>query len=176
MKKEILTFCESFFKKLWLDIDSLKIKKETDSIFLIQLKSSDWDDIIWKQGETLDSLQRVIQMCINNMFEEKIKIRLEINNYMKTKNDRLYEFIDSKVRILLENGWEYMLPDYSPYERKKIHSYIAHIKKGIKTKSRGKWSNRRLYLIISSKGSIQNNSTTKPSLQKLTIDIDWDGI
>jgi len=63
------------------------------------------------------------------MFEEKVKIRLKLNEYLKTKNDRLYEFIDSKVKILLENGGEYMLPDYCPYERKKIHSYIAHIKK-----------------------------------------------
>lgn len=176
MKKEILTFCESFFEKLFIDIDSLKIKKETDNLFLIQLKSSDWDDLIWKQGESIDSLQRVIQMCINNMFEEKVKIRLKLNEYLKTKNDRLYEFIDSKVKILLENGGEYMLPDYCPYERKKIHSYIAHIKKWIKTKSRWKWTDRRLYLMVISKNSTQNNFASKPTPQKLTIDINWDGI
>jgi len=176
MKKEILTFCETFFEKLCVEIESVKIKKETESIFLIQLQSKDWDILIGKRGEDIDSLQRILQMCVNNMFEEKIKIRLWINDYLKTKDERLYDFIDSKVKILLENGWEYMLPAYSAYERKKIHSYIAHIKKGIKTKSKWKNRERRLYLMIDTKKSTWNNPTNKATTHKLTIDIDWDGI
>ena len=176
MKKEILKFCEIFFEKLYVDVDSLKIKKKAENVFLIQLKSKDWDNMIGTQGQNLDSLQKIIWICVNNKFEEKVKIRLEINDYLKTKDDRLYEFIDSKVKILLENGWEYMLPEYPPYERKKIHSYIAHIKKWIKTKSRWKSRERRLYLMIDTKTSTGENPTNKATPRKLTIDIDWDGI
>lgn len=171
MKQKIITFCEDFFNKLQINITSLNVKKESDNVFFINLKSIEWDLLIWKKKEEINALQKILQICVNNISNEKVKIRLKINNYSFTKDENIYSFIDSKVRILEENGWEYMLPVYWPYERKKIHSYIAHLKKWIKTKSRWEWKNRRMFLIIDEK-----KVSLKNVKSKLTIDIDWDNI
>lgn len=168
MKKEILNFCETFFEKLCMNIDSLEIKKKTDTSFMILLSSSDWEEMIGEQWQTIESLQKIIEICVNNKCEKKIKVRLKINDYFKTRDQRLFEFIDSKIDILLRNGWEYELPDYSPHERKKIHFYISRLKNWIKTKSRWKDKDRRIYLL--------STITEKPIRSKLTIDIDWDNI
>ena len=171
MKETIQKFSQSFFEKLWVNIISLQVTETEKNKFLISLKSDDWTILLWNNGNSIDALQRIVTMCIRTKSTHKTKVQLEINDYLKSKDERLYSFIDEKVKILLENGWEYMLPQYSPYERKKIHSYIAYINKWINTKSRWEWKERRLFLLIAQK----NNSKITPT-SKLTIDIDWDNI
>ncbi|MCD5380486.1 hypothetical protein LR004_01030 [Candidatus Gracilibacteria bacterium] len=177
MEKKILEFYEEFFKKIQIHISNITIEKRNNSSFLIHIHTSDDDLISDEKGKRLEPLQRITQMCVNNFTEEKVHIKLKINDSLISKDDSLYSFIDEKVRILLENGGEYMLPLYGPYERKKIHSYIAHIKKGIKTKSRGVGNDRRLYLMLQ---NTQKPEVMKPHNQnrksKLTIDIDGDNI
>ena len=56
-----------------------------------------------------------------------------------------------------------MLPYYSAYDRKKIHSIVAEYKNDkIYTKSIWEWNQRRLYICKID--------------QKITIDLDWDDI
>jgi hypothetical protein len=40
---------------------------------------------------------------------------------MKSKDDRLFDFIKSKIRLVEKTGKDIQLPFYSSYERKKIH-------------------------------------------------------
>jgi len=171
MKQKILKFYESFFKKIQISITSIKIEEISDTSFLIDLETTDSDIVTRENWKSLEAIQRITQICIKNFCEDKIIIKLIVNGYEISKDNNLYRFIDSKVKILLENGWEYMLPPYSPYERKKIHSYIAYINKWIKTKSKWEGKERRLFLFIGN-----NKHTPKTVTSKLTIDIDWDNI
>lgn len=83
--------------------------------------------------------------------------------------DRLFSRIDRSINSLLNNWWIYELWILSPYDRKRIHSYISKNYENIISKSKGQWENRKMYLSINSK-------KIKSKDNKLTIDIDWNWI
>jgi predicted RNA-binding protein Jag len=58
---------------------------------------------------------------ISKKIEDKVKIHMEVNDYMKTKDDRLLDFIKKEISYLEKTGKDIKLPFYSAYERKKIH-------------------------------------------------------
>ena len=101
-------------------------------------------------------------MCSKKIWE-KIKIHIEVNDYVKTKDDRLLDYIKKEIWSVEKTGKDIQLPFYSSYERKKIHWFVSEMKdKSIYTKSIWEGKDRRLYICKQEK--------------KLTIDIDWDDI
>ncbi len=164
MQDKIKTLTLDFFEKLNINIDSLDVTKDSSkNVFTIDIKSNESLVLIWPNWINIDAIQNILKIINSKNIGENIKINLKINNYSKTKDDRLYDFIDKEIIYLKKIGNDIKLPYYSAYERKKIHSYIAYKKdSSIWTKSIWEWKNRRIYLCIKT--------------EKLTIDIDWNDI
>ncbi|MDR0772239.1 MAG: hypothetical protein LBF15_04335 [Candidatus Peribacteria bacterium] len=56
-----------------------------------------------------------------------------MNDYLKTKDDKLKNYIISKIEYVLKSGRDLKLPFFSAYDRKKIHSTV------------GEYGNPRIY-------------------------------
>ncbi len=152
---------ENFFKKLWANYDSFEIN-EDEKWFTVQIQTPESGLLIWPHGKNLDAITAILRQMINKD-EKRVKLRLEVNDYQTSQDSRLFQFIQSKIDEVKKTSVECKLPEYTPYQRKKIHSYIAEINdEEIIAKSKWEWSERRMYL------------SRKP--KKLTIDIDWDDI
>lgn len=71
---------------------------------------------------------------------------MEVNDYLKSKDDRLFRYIDSRIDYVLKSGKEIALPNFSAYERKKIHSYVSEKKSDkIRSFSVGEKGDRMLH-------------------------------
>lgn len=164
MQNKINALVKELFERLNISIDSINIdNSEKPNIFTIKIKTEESWLIIWQNGKNLDAIQNVLKIMSSKIVWEKIKIHLEVNDYMKTKDDRLYDFIKKEIEYLEKTWKEIKLPFYSAYERKKIHWYVHKMSnKWIFTKSKWEWKERRLYIY--------------KEAPKLTIDIDWDDI
>jgi predicted RNA-binding protein Jag len=55
---------------------------------------------------------------------EPVKVHIEVNDYLKSKDDRLKNYILAKIKIVEDSGRDLKLPFFSSYERKKIHSIV----------------------------------------------------
>ncbi len=86
--------------------------------------------------------------------------------------ERLFSRVDRSIISLKNNWWEYDLWNLSPYDRKKVHSYVVRNYKDIISKSRWEWKNRRIFLLLKKNINIEK----KYIPQKLTIDINGDDI
>lgn len=170
MENKIKNYIEKFFKDLEIDIQSFKIENNENNFYFVKIKSDDSALIIWSHWTTLESLQRILSMCVNNFSDDKIKLKIEINDYCKTYDDKLFARVDFII-MNLKNNWlkEYDLWKLNPYDRKKIHSYIANNYTNILSKSRGNWNERRLFI------SLKLDKKIKPK-SKLSIDIDGNDI
>ncbi|MDD2870552.1 MAG: KH domain-containing protein [Candidatus Gracilibacteria bacterium] len=164
MKNEIKSLTQEFFDRLNIKIDSLDVVNEDNAnIFNIIIKTGESGLIIGPNGRNLDSIQNILKLMISNKVGEKVKIHLEINDYIKSKDDRLFDFIKSKIEYVKKTKKDFCLPFYSAYERKKIHGFISEMKsESIFTKSIGEGKDRRLHIFIQEK--------------KLELDIDGDDI
>ncbi len=169
MGKLIKEKIEIFFKKLQIDIKNLNISVEDESIFNIKIKTDDSWIVIWPHGKNIDSIQNILRLIASITLGKKASLHLEVNDYIKTKDDRLFDFIKSKISYVEKINKDIALPFLNSYERKKVHSFISDLnKKHITTQSRWEWKERRLFICIDSN---KINTTSK-----LTIDIDWDDI
>lgn len=175
MIDDINKFSLNFFEKLNIDIENLKVITEEIDIFFIKLQTSDSWILIWNHGSVFESIQWIFRKIFREKFGEDIRVHIEINDYIHNRDAKLFAFIDKEVSKAKETGRNMKLPNLNAYERKKVHSYVAHLKNSeIITKSKWEWRERRLYIMHKNK-----NLAPKPIKivsSKLEIDIDWDDI
>lgn len=163
MVEKIKSLTEGFFKNFWVDVASLEIKNEEKNIFLIKLTSNDSGILIWPGWKNLDHILNILKLIIKKNTDPSIKIHIEVNDYIKSKDDRLKNLIIWKIKIVEKTWQDLMLPFYSAYDRKKIHSIVSDYKNDkIYTKSIWEWNERRLYICKIN--------------DKITIDLDWNDI
>ncbi|MBP6981552.1 hypothetical protein KBB25_02150 [Candidatus Gracilibacteria bacterium] len=150
-----------FFQNLGIHIEKLEIQDFSESIS-ISLKSNDSALLIGMHGKNLESFSHILGRMIENERKKFIKVRLEINDYKKEKEDRLFQLIETKVSLILKSGEDIKIPNLSSYERKKVHDYIAEKKiEGLRTESKGEGVERTIYLVFSGKNkgtSISNKN------------------
>lgn len=147
MQEKIKDIANEFFAKLNLDIESLEIENPENNIYDIKVKSPDSPIIIGHSGETLRDIKNILSMIINKNTEDKIIIHIEVNDYMESKDKRLFDFVKSKIDFCEKSWREIVLPFFSAYERKKIHSYVSDLKNDkIIIKSMWEWKDRRMHI------------------------------
>lgn len=163
MLEKIKILTSDLLENLWITIEEIDISEQKQWNYNIKIKSPDSWLLIWQRWKNLDSLSNIIRLMTKKLSEQKIKIFLEVNDYIQSKDQNLKNTIIEKIKNV-ESSWkDLMLAFYNPYERKKIHSIVAEYwNKKIYTKSIWEWEERRLYICKVD--------------EKLTIDIDWDDI
>jgi len=173
MISEIKEFSEEFFNKMWVKIDSLDVIVEWDDIYFIKITSPDSAILIWKHWVVFESIQSILRNIFSNKYDKKVRLHLEINDYIHNKDSKLFSLVDLKISLAKKTWENIMLPVLNWYERKKVHSYVVKLwDESIKSKSRWEWKNRRIYIIVDK----NNFKTPEITHSKLEIDIDGDDI
>lgn len=164
MKMKIESICQDFFKLMKIDIKNLTIKCEDEErwIYFVHLETDDSKLLIWTHWQTLEYIKHLLSRMIERQLWDSVVLHLEINDYLKSKDEKMFRYIDSKIDFVIKSQKNIVLPEYSSYERKKIHNYISEKKlTNIKSYSEWEWKERAMHLTYISK---VNNSN---------IDIDW---
>lgn len=162
LTQELKKICEDFFTLFWIEYESIEVLTEEQDIYRITLKTGDSHLVIGPHWRNLEHFAHILKLLFSKKIWKFAHLHLEVNDYLKEKDARLFRFLDSKIERLKKNGDEFMLPQFSAYERKKVHNYISEKKSNIYTESRWEWSDRRIFLCMKH--------------EKMTIDIDGDDI
>ncbi len=162
MLEKIKKITEEFFSKLKVEVDNIEVKQEDENIFFIKLETNESHFLIWTHWKNLDVITNILKLILLKNLWENIVIHLEVNDYLESKDKKLFRFIESKIRIVEKTGKDVRLPFLTAYERKKVHSFVSDLNNDLFTKSEWEWKNRRLFIWKEEK--------------KLTIDIDWSDI
>lgn len=162
MLETIEKIVSDFFKNLWTDYSEVKIEEEAENIFRVSLKSDDSHLLIGPHGKNLELVTHILKLLVSKKTESHINLHLEINDYLAQKDQKLIAFISSKIQVVQESWKEIILPFFTAYERKKVHSYVSENGKNIYTESRWEGNDRRIHLC--------------KKAEKMTIDLDGDTI
>ena len=124
MEENIKNLVEDFFKALTIPLDSCEVSQEEENIFLAKVKTQESGIVIGPHGKNLETITFLLKLLLSRKMEQNIALHLEVNDYLKLKEAKLYQFIESKIKIVETSGKDLELPFLTAYERKKVHSYV----------------------------------------------------
>jgi predicted RNA-binding protein Jag len=76
-------------------------------------------------GKHIETIQHILSRILEKQVGNFVHIHLEVNDYMKQKDERLYQFLDSKIALVMSTGTPVQMPTLTSYDRKKAHGYIS---------------------------------------------------
>ena len=138
--KEYLT---KLFNAMELEADiSVELEKETRTLN-IDVEGPEMGIIIGKRGQTLDSLQYLINLYVNKKSNTHIRVKLDTENYRERRKETLETLAKNIAFKVKKSRRSFTLEPMNPYERRIIHSTLQG-EKYVATKSEGEEPYRRV--------------------------------
>lgn len=135
MENTLLPFVTEFFTKLGIVTTKISVTVLGEDIN-IQVETPDSALLIGMHGKNIEVFQHLLSRMIERMTDKFIHVHLEVNDYMKLKDEKLFRFLDSKIATITATGSSIRMPSLTSYERKKAHGYVADKNiTGLKTQS-----------------------------------------
>lgn len=125
--KDITVFAaKQFLTQLFAAMDlAVDIDITTDgSSMMINLSGENMGIIIGKRGDTLDSLQYLASLIVNQESDEYIKVTIDTENYRAKRADALVALSNRLADKVSKSGKKFTLEPMNPYERRIIHSNL----------------------------------------------------
>lgn len=150
IKKTPLEECELFLQEMLLKMDvnaEILVREEADKVF-IDVKGEEVGTIIGYRGETLDSIQYLLNIFINKANKGIYKrVILDAGEYRVKREETLKKLAQKTAYKVKKYGRTMRFEPMNPYERKIIHSALQDDNKII-TKSEGQEPFRRIVVSV----------------------------
>ncbi len=113
---------KSIFEAMEIPVD-FSIK-EQDQILLVTMEGADLGVLIGRRGETLDSLQYLINLSINKNQEQRRKVILDVEGYRQRREDTLQKLAQRLADKAKQRGRSVVLEPMNSQERRIIHTAL----------------------------------------------------
>lgn len=97
-----------------------------DGILKLNLSGRGMGILIGRRGETLDALQYLTSLVVNNGKSEYTKIMLDTEDYRKKREDTLRRLAARLADKVQSSGKRVVLEPMNPYERRILHSTLQN--------------------------------------------------
>lgn len=114
---------------------------------LFEIKSEEFEKLIGKKGDILDSLQYLASLVCNRIDREYFRISTDCNGFRARRKTQLEELARKIANNVKRSGRSSALEPMNPYERRIIHAAVSEIE-GVTSQSKGEEPWRKV--IISS--------------------------
>lgn len=81
--------------------------------------------LIGRKGETLDSLQELTRLTVQQETGERSRLMLDILGYRENHREQIAEIARRAVAEVEETGEPYSMKPMNPFERKVVHDVVA---------------------------------------------------
>jgi len=138
--KEII---ETILEKMGID-GKVKDIKEGDTKVYVDLESSQSSGlIIGKKGKTLEALQFMVNLMVNNRTGSEKKIILDIEMYRDKREKALRKMSKDIAHKVIKSGKPWTLEPMNPFERRLVHLTLQNDSR-VTTKSEGQGIYRKI--------------------------------
>lgn len=99
-----------------------------DKQLLINLTGDDMGILIGKRGQTLDSIQYLVNLVVNKGNAPYLSITIDTENYRQRRKETLESLAYNLAKKVKQTGKKVVLEPMNPYERRIIHSSLQNNK------------------------------------------------
>ena len=138
-------FLEELFKAMDMEV-TVDIEQKCDTLS-VNIEGSNMGIIIGRRGQTLDSIQYLLNLVVNKNSDRYIKVFLDTENYRKKREDTLIRLASKMASKARKIGKTIALEPMNPYERRIIHSSLQN-DPFIQTYSEGEEPYRRVIIAL----------------------------
>lgn len=138
------------FSQLGIEEDAVTIETEDETILIsAEAPEDERGLLIGRHAETLDSLQKIISLMVNNGrdFEDHIRILVDVGGYRKERFTSILEKAKELADIVKKTGEPKPISNLSPTERRQVHMFFA-TDDTINTYSQGEGEERSLFIAL----------------------------
>lgn len=142
--EDALLFLKNIFRTMNLSVQIERLKKE--DFILLNFLGKDLGVLIGRRGQTLDSLQYLVNIVANkNKNEGRVRIVLDAENYRKRRKETLENLADKLAYKVVKTGKEVVLEPMTSLERKIIHARLQD-STSVMTQSQGEEPYRKVVI------------------------------
>lgn len=145
-KKRVQDFLNKFLKLT--TGEDVKYSCETEkNVIKIAINDKNTDFLIGYRGETLNSMQTILNAVAVKDVNEKIRVELDILDYREKRKKALEELAEKIAKSVIKTRKSITLEPMTPYERKIIHTKLQDNNK-VKTVSVGEGLHRKVVISL----------------------------
>ncbi|WP_216831627.1 RNA-binding cell elongation regulator Jag/EloR [Alkalihalobacterium elongatum] len=141
--EEAMNFLNVLFEKMGVQVDIVVKPENRETVF--DLQGEHIGTLIGRRGQTLDSLQYLVNLVANRNSDGYLRIRLDAENYRERRKQSLEQLADRLANKAIQTKKTVKLEPMQAHERKIIHTALQNIN-GIATHSEGQEPKR--YIVI----------------------------
>lgn len=120
----IRNFLNDVFRAMNMQVEVLIHKSEDSKVISVELKGEDMGVLIGKRGQTLDSLQYLVNLAANKQSEEYVKVKLDTEDYRRRRRETLENLARNIAYKVKRSRRPVALEPMNPFERRVIHSAL----------------------------------------------------
>lgn len=121
-------FLDDVFKAMNMEVDIIINREEESKSIAVELKGEEMGVLIGKRGQTLDSLQYLVNLAVNKQSDEYVKVKLDTEDYRKRRKDTLENLAKNIAYKVKRTKRAVSLEPMNPFERRIIHSALQNDK------------------------------------------------
>lgn len=140
------TFLKDVFRSMNMEVETdIRAGEEVNTIE-VDLKGEDMGVLIGKRGQTLDALQYLTSIVVNNDHGEYVRVKVDTENYRQRRKDTLENLANNIAAKVKRTGKAVTLEPMNAYERRIIHS-VLQPNKYVNTHSEGDEPFRKVVVV-----------------------------
>ena len=135
---------EELLKKM---IDKFTVEvNEENGVFHVNIKTEEASTIIGRFGETIRSLQKILEVILYKTFGQSVEVLVNVNDFRQKQKERLENLVENLAKKVDETGQEQTINNLSSYERKMIHQLVTNKYPNLTSYSTGEGRLRKLVI------------------------------
>ena len=143
MKKDAETFLDGVFGAMHMEVKKDIAYDAENGVLNCEFSGDDMGILIGKRGQTLDSLQYLTSLVVNNNQKDYVRVKLDTEEYRKRRKETLETLSNNIAGKVKRTHRAVVLEPMNPYERRIIHACLQG-NKFVDTYSEGEEPYRRV--------------------------------
>jgi spoIIIJ-associated protein len=113
---------------------------------MVAIVGSDLQPLIGQQGATLDALQELTRLAVQQQTGVRSRLMLDVSGHRRARRDELRILAQQTAEQVISTGEPVRLSAMNPFERKVVHDAIAALD-GVISESEGEEPSRRVVVL-----------------------------
>lgn len=124
----IKSFLKDVFAAMKLNVEITVNYNEETHTAEVDMKGDEMGILIGKRGQTLDSLQYLVNLAVNKQSDTYVKVKLDTEDYRKRRRETLENLAKNISYKVKRTKRSVSLEPMNPFERRIIHSALQNDK------------------------------------------------